>query len=163
MNKLSVAALFAMAAIPIQRGETQIFIGNPQNLGSPINTPAIEVGPNLSADELTLYFVSHRPGGRSGAPELWVSTRRTPLDDWSPPVNLGQRSTAILPRHRRFQAISSSFTSIRERRSVRVDTAVSTSQPTIEHCCSCPRDPGAQARWTSGPPRSTGAERQVCF
>jgi Tol biopolymer transport system component len=67
----------------------QLVFGTPRNLGSPINTPGIEVGPNLSADGLTLYFVSDRPGGHSGSPELWMSARTTTQGLWASPVNLG--------------------------------------------------------------------------
>ena len=42
----------------------------------------------LSADGLTLFFNSDRPGG-SGSYDLWVTTRRTTSDPWGPPANLG--------------------------------------------------------------------------
>ena len=88
--KILGAALFALAALAVLPAQSrELLLGTPRNLGSPVNTPWIEVGPNLSADDLTLYFVSDRPGGRSGAPELWQSTRATPRDEWGPPTNLG--------------------------------------------------------------------------
>ena len=67
----------------------QLSIGPPRNVGEPINTPSIEVGPNLSADGLTLYFVSDRPGGYSGTAELWMSTRATTRDPWQTVANVG--------------------------------------------------------------------------
>jgi Tol biopolymer transport system component len=67
----------------------QLTFGPARNLGAPVNTAGIEVGPNLSADGLTLYFVSDRPGGHSGSAELWMSTRATTLDPWQTPVNVG--------------------------------------------------------------------------
>jgi len=58
------------------------------NLGAPINSSANEMNAALSPDELSLYFVSNRPGGVGGA-DIWVS-RRASLDDaWGEPVNLG--------------------------------------------------------------------------
>ena len=80
----------------------------PRNLGSGINTPAIEVGPSLSPDGLLLFFGSSRPsspdevgvcgGGAAGTPshphcdnDIWVSRRA--CDDercpWGVPMNLG--------------------------------------------------------------------------
>ena len=84
--------ILALAGSPVS---AQLVFGEPRNLGPPINTPGIEVGPNLSADGLTLYFVSDRPGGYSGAPELWMSTRTTTRAPWGSPVNLG----AAVNRH----------------------------------------------------------------
>jgi len=45
----------------------------PFNL-SPLNTSATEAAPALSADGLTLFFHSNRPGGQGGL-DLWVTTR----------------------------------------------------------------------------------------
>ena len=62
--------------------------GIPVNLGSTVNTGASEGGQSISADGLSLYFVSNRPGG-SGGRDLWVTTRASTDDDWGAPVNLG--------------------------------------------------------------------------
>jgi len=62
--------------------------GPPVNLGTTINSPDHEYGPNLSADGLMLYFVSKRPGGY-GNYDIYMATRATTDDDWSAPVNLG--------------------------------------------------------------------------
>jgi uncharacterized protein (TIGR03437 family) len=83
---LALAPILAFAGLPAY---AQFVFGTPRNLGPPINTPGIENGPNLSTDGLTLYFVSDRPGGHSGMPELWMSTRNTTRGPWGPPVNLG--------------------------------------------------------------------------
>ena len=53
-----------------------------------LNTPKDESGPSLSADGLTLFFQSDRPGGYGGI-DLYMTTRLTRDADWSPPVNLG--------------------------------------------------------------------------
>src|SRR5262245_11448010 len=78
-----IAALGGTVATP------QLSFGPARNVGPAINTLSIEVGPNLSADGLTLYFVSDRPGGYSGTAELWMSTRTTTRDPWQPAVNVG--------------------------------------------------------------------------
>ncbi len=62
--------------------------GSPVNLGPTVNSSSREVGPDISADGLALYFVSDRPGG-FGSNDLWVATRATTEDEWGEPVNLG--------------------------------------------------------------------------
>jgi Tol biopolymer transport system component len=60
----------------------------PVNLGPTVNTPYYEGGANISADGLTLFFGSDRPGGSGGA-DLWMTTRASISDPWEPPENLG--------------------------------------------------------------------------
>jgi Tol biopolymer transport system component len=60
----------------------------PIPLPSPINSSSADAGPSMSADGLSLYFASDRPGGY-GSFDLWVTTRKTKDDPWEPPVNLG--------------------------------------------------------------------------
>ncbi|MCX5644316.1 MAG: discoidin domain-containing protein [Phycisphaerae bacterium] len=62
--------------------------GEPVNLGPTVNSPGYDGGPCLSADGLSLYFFSDRPGG-FGNKELWVTTRATTKNNWSTPANLG--------------------------------------------------------------------------
>jgi hypothetical protein len=52
-----------------------------------LNTPQNDFRPTIRADGLEVIFDSNRPG--SVARDLWASTRTTPTDSWSPPVNLG--------------------------------------------------------------------------
>ena len=54
-----------------------------------LSTASTDYQPTLSKDGLELIFASNRPGGL-GAPDLWVSTRDSTGDPWSPPVNLGE-------------------------------------------------------------------------
>ena len=63
--------------------------GEPANLGPPVNSEYDDVKPSISADGLTLYFGSNRPGGYGGF-DLWMSTRANIADDWGKPVNLGE-------------------------------------------------------------------------
>ena len=86
--RLLLIALIAVGAGTLTNA--QLSFRPAQNLGDALNTPSIEVGPNLSADGLTLYFVSDRPGGFSGTAELWMSRRVTSRAPWQPPVNVGR-------------------------------------------------------------------------
>ena len=60
----------------------------PVNLGPVVNSSARDSGPSISADGLSLYFSSNRPGA-VGGDDLWVATRETTADDWGAPSNLG--------------------------------------------------------------------------
>ncbi|HUU20850.1 MAG TPA: LamG-like jellyroll fold domain-containing protein [Sedimentisphaerales bacterium] len=62
--------------------------GEPVNLGPTVNTSYWDGASNISADGLSLFFASDRPGG-SGEPDLYVTTRATKDDPWGEPVNLG--------------------------------------------------------------------------
>ncbi len=62
--------------------------GTPINLGPTVNSSANDFLPSISADGLSLFFSSRRPGGY-GDPDIWVTTRETTDDDWGEPVNLG--------------------------------------------------------------------------
>ncbi len=63
--------------------------GEPTNLGPPVNSSSNDAGPSLSADGMTLFFVSNRPSGE-GANDLWMTRRPTTSDPWTEPVNLGK-------------------------------------------------------------------------
>lgn len=65
----------------------------PVPLNSPVNTPAVEMGPALSKDGLTLYFGSNRAG--SGAIDIWVAHRGSLNEDWGNPVKLGPAVNSI--------------------------------------------------------------------
>ena len=67
--------------------------GAPQNLGPLINTPQFDGGPSISADGLTLYFTSGRPGALGQAEghydeDLYLSTRLTVGDPFGAPEHL---------------------------------------------------------------------------
>ena len=53
-----------------------------------LSTPQNDFRPTIRPDGLEVFFDSNRPGG-IGLRDLWVSTRETPSNTWSPPVNLG--------------------------------------------------------------------------
>ncbi len=62
--------------------------GEPVNLGPTVNSSAQDSRPGISADGLTLFFDSYRPGGY-GKGDLYMTTRATVSDPWGTPVNLG--------------------------------------------------------------------------
>lgn len=70
--------------------------GTPVNLGSTVNASSYDAYPSISADGLTLFIQSNRPGGY-GRHDIWMTTRQTKDDPWTTPVNLGStvNSTAI--------------------------------------------------------------------
>ena len=70
------------------RATTEGDWGTPVNLGPTINSPSVDAGPDISADGLSLFFHSTRPGGY-GVGDLYVTTRATKNDPWGEPVNLG--------------------------------------------------------------------------
>ncbi len=61
----------------------------PINLGQIVNSSYGDGAPSISADGLSLFFISLRPGG-SGSADLWIATRESTDDYWGEPVNLGQ-------------------------------------------------------------------------
>jgi Tol biopolymer transport system component len=70
--------------------ETGFILGEPVNLGEPINTPDLDAAPSFSIDGLELYFCSTRDGGFGNEHEdLWVSRRASDQEPWGNPLNLG--------------------------------------------------------------------------
>ncbi len=60
----------------------------PTNLGAIVNSSSDDWAPSISADDLTLYFMSGRAGGLGGD-DLWFTSRATKNDPWGSPVSLG--------------------------------------------------------------------------
>ena len=78
---------------PACSGSQRFCYGAPLNLGPFINTPQFDGGPSISADGLTLYFTSGRPGALGQAEshydeDLYVSTRLTVGDPFEAPIHL---------------------------------------------------------------------------
>jgi len=61
----------------------------PINLGPIVNSTAIDRGPAISKDGLSLYFASTRLSGSFGGEDIYVSQRESQDSEWGPPVNLG--------------------------------------------------------------------------
>ena len=89
--------LYIHSARPGSLGGSDIYVskrrstsdpwGELQNLGSPINTDHEENSALVSADGLTLIFVTDRPGV-AGTVDSLMSTRPSVNDPWSPPINM---------------------------------------------------------------------------
>ncbi|MCJ7674631.1 MAG: hypothetical protein MUO33_05705, partial [Sedimentisphaerales bacterium] len=62
--------------------------GTPVNLGPNINSSSDDGASRISADGLSLYFNSDRPGGY-GYYDLYVAARENADEEWGPPANLG--------------------------------------------------------------------------
>jgi len=62
--------------------------GEPVNFGPTVNSSAVDGRSALSADGLTLFFNSKRPGGQGGG-DLWMCSRASPSEPFGEPVNLG--------------------------------------------------------------------------
>jgi len=88
--KITLLLLAFMVALMLSAGSANagFTFGTPTNLGPGINTTYGEEGSSISADGLSLYFQSDRPGGQ-GSWDLWVARRPTIDAEWGPPENLG--------------------------------------------------------------------------
>jgi WD40-like Beta Propeller Repeat len=86
---LLIAPAFVIAAAPILATPAVEFgaWSEPINVGPPINTEYNDTYPILTADGLTIYFTSDRPGGLGGD-DLWVSRRESTDAPWGEPENL---------------------------------------------------------------------------
>jgi hypothetical protein len=73
-----------------QRANKNASFGTPVNLGTTVNTGAVEAVPSFSHDGRWMFFNSDRAEGL-GSNDIWVSFRANPNDDfgWQSPVNLG--------------------------------------------------------------------------
>ena len=68
--------------------------GPPANLGPAVNSPKDECRACISADGLTLYFMSNRPGGASNDWNVYTATRASKSAPWGPAVKLGLKMNA---------------------------------------------------------------------
>ena len=68
----------------------------PPALVPELSSPFRDTRTTIRRDGLEMIMSTGRPGG-VGSEDLWVSTRGSTLDPWSPPVNLGEtvNSTAF--------------------------------------------------------------------
>jgi len=62
--------------------------GESVNLGPTVNSSYNDNYSCISADGLSLFFSSNRPGG-FGSGDIWVTTRASISEPWGTPVNLG--------------------------------------------------------------------------
>ena len=61
----------------------------PQPLGHPLNSPAWDANPTVTADGLTMYFSSRRHGSLDSSEDIYVSYKSTD-GAWTKPQNLGE-------------------------------------------------------------------------
>ena len=62
----------------------------PQNIGRPVNSKEWESQPSISADGVTIYFASNRPGGLWWYRHLVFQEKER---QWGAPINLGPQLT----------------------------------------------------------------------
>ena len=67
---------------------------DPVNVGPPLNTPFNDMYAIPTADGLTVYFTSNRPGGL-GMDDLWVARRESTDAPWGAPENLAVLNSAF--------------------------------------------------------------------
>lgn len=85
---LLLAVLACVVLTNAYVAKADFIFGTPTNLGPTINTSHRDCAARMSADGLTLYFHSNRPGGY-GYDDIWVTTREMIDDPWREPINLG--------------------------------------------------------------------------
>ena len=83
-----VLALVLALGLAAEVAKADFIFGTPTNLGPMVNSSSHDFNPSISADGLSLYFISSRAGGVGGR-DIWVTTRETTDEDWGEPVNLG--------------------------------------------------------------------------
>lgn len=72
-----------------QRPSIDAAFEKPVSLGPVLNVDASDSDPTLSSDGCVLMFFSERGNPASGGGGIWMSTRATTDDTWSPPRSLG--------------------------------------------------------------------------
>ena len=80
-------AVLLLARDPLAEAEWS----EPVHLDAPINSTFSELGPDLSPDELSLYFGSDRPGGLGGV-DVWAVHRECVGCEWGMPFALNINS-----------------------------------------------------------------------
>jgi len=86
-TELAASKKLELLRLALQLDPSGIF-GEPMNLGPMINSPNTEMTPSISADDCTIYFCSDRPGSQGGW-NIWMATRSSPSEEWSPAVDVG--------------------------------------------------------------------------
>lgn len=115
MKKTISIVLVLALGLAAEVANADYTFGEPTNLGPTVNSSYDDASPDISADGLSLFFQSDRPGG-SGEWDLWVARRETKDDDWGTPVNLGltvNSSTSDQTPHISGDSLSLYFFSIR--------------------------------------------------
>ena len=88
MKNTILLVLVLALGLTTELAKADFTFGTPTNLGTPVNSPYPDYDLSISADGLSLFFGSIRPGGY-GIIDLYVTRRSTTSDPWGPLVNLG--------------------------------------------------------------------------
>jgi len=86
-KKISIVLVLVLCMVA-EVAIADFIVGTPTNLGPTVNSSSRDFNASISADGLSLFFISNRPGGVGGL-DIWVTTRETTDDPWGTPVNLG--------------------------------------------------------------------------
>jgi len=86
-KQIILLTLVLALSLTAELANADFVFGTPTKVPN-INSSSDDVCPEVSADGLSLFIGSKRPGGYGGF-DLWVSTRATTAEDWNTPVNLG--------------------------------------------------------------------------
>jgi hypothetical protein len=87
MKKVIVILLVLALVMSAKVAKADFTFGTPTIVPN-VNSSSEELNASISADGLSLYFISSRAGGFGGR-DIWVTTRATTDDEWGEPVNLG--------------------------------------------------------------------------
>ncbi len=81
MKKLISIVLVLVLGLAAKVAKADFTFGTPTNLGPVVNSSSREFNASISADGLSLFFISNRPGGVGGR-DIWVTARATKENDW---------------------------------------------------------------------------------
>ena len=88
-KKVSLLIVLALLVGMVGNTKADYIFDIPTNLGATVNSSTIDGEPSISADGLSLYFVSINRSGGLGSGDIWVATRAFVSDPWEEPENLG--------------------------------------------------------------------------
>jgi hypothetical protein len=88
MKKIISLSMILILCIAVEVVKADFTFGPPIPVPN-VNSKYVDGGPRISADNLTLFFVSSRPGWGEDDWDLWVSTRAHSRESWTEPQNLG--------------------------------------------------------------------------
>jgi hypothetical protein len=85
-----MTAAAGLAVLSLWMGQARgDFFCTPATKVANVNDGITNIGGCISADGLSLYLASDRPGGYGGMFDMYVATRDSTQDEWGPAVNLG--------------------------------------------------------------------------
>ncbi|MHC4628920.1 MAG: hypothetical protein ACYTDV_18225, partial [Planctomycetota bacterium] len=82
MKKAISIVLVSALCMAAEIAKADFTFGTPTSLGQTVNSSYNDFNPSISADGLSLYFISNRTGGVGGTEmyagcDIWVTTRET--------------------------------------------------------------------------------------